>query len=173
MDEGKKKEAKDPGRKAARRLFINVDHWLEVEDLKVECSYPYHPNNNGFIFLREWLAFQLVCRKCEEAPCLSACRYEALERPEGEEIKRNNLLCVGCKSCAVACPFGTIYFEIFPFLTFKCDLCEGRLKEGEKPLCVHTSPEGAIEYGDFEVEEGKNQHLVGGIIVQMKPWKKG
>ncbi len=172
MGEGKKKEAKDPGRKPARRLFINLDHWFGVEDLKVECSYPYHPDNNGFIFLREWLAFQLVCRKCEEAPCLSACRYEALERPEGQEIKRNNLLCVGCKSCALACPFGTIYFEIIPFLTFKCDLCEGRLRKGEKPLCVHTSPEGAIEYGDFEVEEGKNQHLVGEIIVQMSPWKK-
>ncbi len=176
MDEAKVKERKDPTKKPVRRLFINLDQWWEVKDPKVDCSYPYHPDNDGFISLREWLAFQVVCRKCEDAPCISACRYEALERLESgeiKEIKRNNLLCVGCKSCALACPFGTIYFEIIPFLTFKCDLCKGRLKEGEKPLCVHTSPQGTIEYGDLKVEEEKNQHLVGEIIVQMTPWKKG
>jgi len=81
-------------------------------------------------------------------------------------------MCVSCKSCAVACPFGTIFFEILPFLTFTCDLCQGRLKEGEEPVCVRACPRGALKYGDFEPNEAQNQHLIGDVVVQMTPWKK-
>ncbi|MFQ5835341.1 MAG: 4Fe-4S dicluster domain-containing protein [bacterium] len=158
----------------AKRLFVDLDLCSECEEcaVKCRCSYPFHPQNNGIIYLREWLHFQLVCRKCEDAPCLNACRYEALERPENGIIKRNNFLCVGCKSCALACPFGTIYFEIISFLTFNCDLCEGRLEEKEIPLCSRTCPKEAIKYGDFEADPGKNRHILNNVVVQVTPWKK-
>jgi len=89
-----------------------------------------------------------------------------------KSVKRSNLLCVGCKSCAVVCPFGTIYFEIIPFLTFKCDLCEGRLAKREVPLCVSSCPKGAIKYGEFEEDLEKNRHRLGEVVVQVTPWKR-
>ena len=159
----------------AKQLFIDLDKCAGCEECTVQCkcSYPYHSDNNGIISLREWLHFQLICRKCEDAPCLNACRYEALEKLESDKtLKRNNLLCVGCKSCAVVCPFGTIYFEIIPFLTFKCDLCEGRLENKEVPLCVGTCPKGAIEYGEFEEDLEKNRHKLGNVIAQVTSWKR-
>ena len=36
-------------------------------------------------------------------------------------IMRYNLRCVSCKSCALACPFGTIYTEMLPFYATHCD----------------------------------------------------
>jgi len=156
-----------------KRLFIDLDLCARCdEECHLKCSYPYHPDNNGMLSLREWLAFQLICRRCEGAPCTEACRYDALERLEDGLIKRHNFMCVSCKSCAVACPFGTIFFEILPFLTFTCDLCQGRLKEGEEPVCVRACPRGALKYGDFEPNEAQNQHLIGDVVVQMTPWKK-
>jgi len=157
----------------SKALFIDLDaanrNW---KNLNIQCSYPYHFNNNGILQLREWLAFQIVCRKCENYPCVNACRYEALERVEETGvIKRNNCLCVSCKSCAVACPFGTIYMEIIPFLTFTCDLCKGRLKEGEEPLCVRSS-DGVIKYGEFKEEREKNILQIGEVFVKVTPWKK-
>lgn len=157
----------------AKTLFIDLDeinrNW---KNLDIKCSYPYHFNNNGILSLREWLAFQIVCRKCEGYPCVEACRYEALERVEETGIiTRNNCLCVSCKSCAVACPFGTIYMEILPFLTFTCDLCKGRLKEKEEPLCVKTGG-GAIKYGEFKEDKDKSIFQLGEIVVKVTLWKR-
>ena len=157
----------------AKILFIVLDKInREWKNLNLKCSYPYHFNNNGILNLCEWLTFQIICRKCEDYPCVHACRYEALERIEETGIiTRNNCLCVSCKSCAIACPFGTIYMEILPFLTFHCDLCKGRLKNDEEPLCVKTS-DGAIEYGEFKEDKEKNIFQVGGVVVKVTPWKR-
>lgn len=157
----------------AKTLLIDLDeidqNW---KNLNIQCSYPYHFNNNGMVSLREWLAFQIVCRKCEDYPCVHACRYDALERDEETGINiRNDCLCVSCKSCAVACPFGVIYMEILPFLTFHCDLCKERLKEGEEPLCVQTG-EGAIKFGEFKEDKDKNIFQVEDVLVKVTLWKK-
>ncbi|MBE0477909.1 4Fe-4S ferredoxin [Candidatus Aerophobetes bacterium] len=157
----------------AKRLLIELDEISKSwNNLNIKCSYPYHFKNSGIVSLREWLAFQIVCRKCEDYPCVHACRYDALERVEetGTNV-RNDCLCVSCKSCAVACPFGVIYMEILPFLSFHCDLCEGRLKEKDVPICVETS-QSAIKYGDFKEEPDKNIFQAGQVLVKVKPWKK-
>ena len=65
--------------------------------------------------LRERATFELVCRRCEHASCVEACPFEALERGENGIVKRHNMRCVSCKSCSLACPFGTIYMELLPF----------------------------------------------------------
>jgi Fe-S-cluster-containing dehydrogenase component len=67
-------------------------------------------------------------------------------------LKRANMLCTGCGSCAIACPFGTVYTDLIPFPSSVCDRCYGRLKNGEKPLCVTTCQDGSIDYREIDVE---------------------
>lgn len=69
----------------------------------------------AMLALREKATFELVCRRCEHASCVMACPFDALERTEDGIIKRHNMRCVSCKSCSLACPFGTIYMELLPF----------------------------------------------------------
>ncbi len=69
----------------------------------------------AMLALRERATFELVCRRCEHASCVLACPFDALERSEDGIIKRHNMRCVSCKSCSLACPFGTIYMELLPF----------------------------------------------------------
>ena len=66
--------------------------------------------------LREKATFELVGRRCEQASCVMACPFAALERTEEGIVKRHNMRCVSCKSCALACPFGTIYMELLPYI---------------------------------------------------------
>jgi Fe-S-cluster-containing dehydrogenase component len=61
------------------------------------------------------------------------------------------MLCTGCGSCAIACPFGTIYRDLIPFASSVCDVCRGRLGPGEKPLCVNTCGDGSIDYKEVAV----------------------
>jgi hydrogenase-4 component A len=49
----------------------------------------------------------VMCRHCEDAPCARVCPVNAI-RHEADAIVLNETLCIGCKLCVVACPFGAI-----------------------------------------------------------------
>jgi hydrogenase-4 component A len=49
----------------------------------------------------------MQCRHCEEPACLSVCPVHAITRQDGS-IRLNESLCIGCKMCSLACPFGAI-----------------------------------------------------------------
>lgn len=48
-----------------------------------------------------------MCHQCEDAPCATVCPVGAISHKDGA-IELNESLCVGCKLCAIACPFGAI-----------------------------------------------------------------
>lgn len=50
-----------------------------------------------------------LCHHCEDAPCGQVCPVNAITRVDGA-IQLNESLCVSCKLCGIACPFGAIEF---------------------------------------------------------------
>jgi Fe-S-cluster-containing dehydrogenase component len=147
----------------AAKLVIDLAKCRLQGESKVRCSYKHHPENKGMDSLLEMIRFALICRRCEAAPCVKACPQEALEKVPSKThdagvLKRANMLCTGCGTCAIACPFGTIYTDLIPFPSSVCDRSKGRLKPGEKPLCVTTCGDGSIDYR--EVDPAKEDDLV-------------
>jgi Fe-S-cluster-containing hydrogenase component 2 len=158
----------------AKRLFIDLYKCDECEECTVRCGYMYQPGlaDHGMAALREELAYQVVCRRCEEASCVNACKFKALERQENGVLKRYNMRCVSCKCCSQACPFGTIYPELVPFFAVRCDYCMHKLENGDMS-CLSSCAKNAVEYR--EVEESKkdgiyivNDHLA----VHAPKWDK-
>jgi anaerobic carbon-monoxide dehydrogenase iron sulfur subunit len=86
-----------------------------------------------------------TCTQCDEAWCLHACPVEAikLDSTTGAKIVLEDV-CVGCKVCTIACPFGTINYVQDTGKVQKCDLCGG------KPACAEACPTGAITYIDAD-----------------------
>jgi len=157
----------------AKKLFIDLEVCRTCPDCVVECSYFYHPGNDGIRYLRETAEFAVTCRHCDEAPCVASCPSEALEKDENEIVKRHNMRCVSCNTCAYACPFGTILPELVPYFTSHCDFCMGRLGQEENPLCVQTCPEKAVQYKEVRADEKKFLFEVSGnLVVHSRPWKK-
>ena len=154
----------DEGISGGKKLFIDLDicNSDQCDECVVDCSYFYHPVNNGMISLIELATYVLVCRKCEEPHCINACPKEALEKLEEPDgmLVRHTVRCVSCRSCSHACPYGTIYPELTPHLTNICDYCEGR----DEFTCVPTCPYGALSVVD-ETFEGENVFKVGSRIV--------
>ena len=49
----------------------------------------------------------VMCHQCEDAPCAQVCPVNAITHTN-DSIQLNESLCVSCKLCGIACPFGAI-----------------------------------------------------------------
>lgn len=159
------------------KLFIDIPLLLEsgtaVDEIK--CSYLYHRSNQGSLSIIEIAEFGVYCRECKDAFCISVCPKEALQQQDNGLIRRYNMLCVGCKSCALACPFGTIFPEVMNYISSKCDYCLNQLgKNTFIPACVKTAPPGSILIKDMDMELPEEHiHFVGEhLAVKSHSWLK-
>ncbi|MDM8525878.1 4Fe-4S dicluster domain-containing protein [Desulfococcaceae bacterium HSG8] len=79
-----------------------------------------------------------VCHQCENAFCEKVCPASAISRDgESGALVVDREVCVGCGTCADACPINMI--RVVGKKAYKCDLCGG------EPECVAVCPAGAIE----------------------------
>lgn len=166
-----------PERGADLRLFVDLDICGSGRCARCEirCSYPYHPENNGILSVAELAAYALVCRRCENPHCVSACPKEALERQDDREglLVRHAMRCVGCQSCSYACPYGTLYPENVPLLVQACDFCLDRRRRQGEPLCVWTCPHEALRLMPADGELPEDTFLVGdNLIVHAARWTR-
>lgn len=93
----------------------------------------------------------LQCHHCEDAPCRASCTSGAIQIFE-QKVIVDEVLCTGCKSCVLACPFGVI--EIMPTkhkagIAWKCDLCQQR---DEGPACIEVCPMQALRWVEPSAE---------------------
>jgi anaerobic carbon-monoxide dehydrogenase iron sulfur subunit len=89
----------------------------------------------------------MTCNHCEKAYCVEVCPTKACHR----ELENNNRvvidknLCIGCRTCVVACPFGHPFFDVQERVTVKCDFCDG------DPKCVAFCDMKAVAYVDADM----------------------
>ena len=105
------------------------------------------------------------CRQCDDAPCANVCPVGAL-RFEDDHISLTEEICIGCKMCTIACPFGAIRAEaqVMPSVDYsmevkpnlglesaiglksiavKCDLCKG---DENGTASIGVFPTGALVF---------------------------
>ena len=86
----------------------------------------------------------LACMHCDDAPCIPACPSGCLKKDESTGFTvYDNDNCIGCHSCAMACPFGVPTFNGEGKME-KCDGCAVRVAHGMEPACVRVCPTGAL-----------------------------
>jgi carbon-monoxide dehydrogenase iron sulfur subunit len=92
-------------------------------------------------WFQEGFFMPMVCQQCMEAPCVAVCPKDALSRDEElGTVKLNYDLCIGCKMCVTACPFGGMGIDTVSNEVVKCDLCDG------DPQCVRFCFPGALQF---------------------------
>ncbi|MCQ9207805.1 MAG: 4Fe-4S dicluster domain-containing protein [Omnitrophica bacterium] len=52
-----------------------------------------------------------LCNHCEKAPCVEVCPTGAMHKGDGDITMHNPKVCIGCKTCIAACPYGVISFN--------------------------------------------------------------
>lgn len=91
-----------------------------------------------------------MCQQCEDAPCVNVCPTGASYRDENNVVLINKELCIGCKYCIMACPYGVRSWNTEELVVEKCTLCQHRTSVGELPACVAACCAHARYYGDLD-----------------------
>jgi anaerobic dimethyl sulfoxide reductase subunit B len=92
----------------------------------------------------------LACFHCTDAPCVKVCPRGAIFRdPDKGVIQVDETLCIGCRTCAMVCPFGAPQFPNSDIMK-KCNRCAERVACDMEPACVRTCPTKALGFGPME-----------------------
>ncbi len=95
-----------------------------------------------------WLFMSDSCKHCNDAGCLNACPVGAIVRTDMGNVIVQDDVCIGCKYCVAACPFGVISYSEKTGTTHKCTLCNDRIHNGLGTACAKACPTGSIAFGE-------------------------
>jgi Fe-S-cluster-containing dehydrogenase component len=90
----------------------------------------------------------MQCYHCASPPCIPVCPTRATF------INRDGLclvdynICIGCRACVLACPYGMRYPHPRGFVD-KCSMCDHRIYNDREPACVEVCPTRALVFGDL------------------------
>ena len=86
-----------------------------------------------------------ACHHCVDPGCLNGCPVLAYHKDPVTGIVRHlDDQCIGCSYCILKCPYDVPKYSASRGIVRKCDMCQGRLAEGEAPACVQACPNTAI-----------------------------
>jgi anaerobic dimethyl sulfoxide reductase subunit B (iron-sulfur subunit) len=92
----------------------------------------------------------MACMHCGTPACREVCPTHAIhKRQEDGLVTVDQNLCIGCKMCLMACPFGIPQFGKNGKMQ-KCNFCLERLEVGLSPACVNVCPAKALHAGPLE-----------------------
>ena len=90
-----------------------------------------------------------LCNHCSEPPCVRVCPTNATWRDDDNGVVViDEDICIGCKYCIQACPYGARFLNPTTGAAEKCDFCIHRVTQGIEPSCVNTCIGKARIFGD-------------------------
>lgn len=119
--------------------------WKHADTIYQALTAPVFPRTRIFLIKEGTANVVLSCRHCEVPPCKEACPTDAIEKYEDGTVVIDDGMCIGCRSCTIACPLGVINPDEREQIMVKCDLCKGK----SELACVAACPTNALVYGEF------------------------
>lgn len=102
----------------------------------------------------------ILCNNCEDPICVTVCPTLASKKREDGIVTIDPHLCIGCRYCMAACPYGVRYINPILHIAQKCDWCLHRVEKGLQPACVEACPAGARLFGDLNDKKSEISRLI-------------
>ncbi len=103
----------------------------------------------------------MMCQHCENPPCVDVCPTQASFKRADGIVLVDRHRCIGCRYCMMACPYKARSFVHEPVenqnpdvprgkgTVEACNLCVGRIDNGQTTACAEACPNKAILFGDL------------------------
>jgi len=125
----KDKNGLPPGPRFRRVMYIEGGHYPDVFAYKVNMS----------------------CNHCADPACLPTCPTGAIWKREKDGIVDiDSTLCIGCRRCEAACPYGAPQWDPQAQVVKKCNMCVDEMDAGRKPYCVMGCMMRVLDVGPIE-----------------------
>lgn len=122
---------------------------MDQNDIDTESMTPFR-RVADFEKGNEFLYTSVSCLHCDDAACIQGCPVGCLKKdPVTQLTVYDNTNCIGCHSCAMACPVGAPSFNKENKMV-KCHGCLTRQQHGLQPACVLVCPTGALRMVDVD-----------------------
>ena len=125
----KDKNGLAPGPRFRRVQYIEGGTYPEVYAFKVNMS----------------------CNHCAQPACLPTCPTGAIfKRQKDGIVDIDSTLCIGCRRCEAACPFGAPQYDPDSNTVKKCNMCVDEMDAGRRPYCVMACMMRVLDVGPIE-----------------------
>ncbi|MBC7075214.1 MAG: 4Fe-4S dicluster domain-containing protein [Syntrophomonadaceae bacterium] len=129
-------------------IYVQPEKCTGCRTCELTCSFmhtgTFDPTRSRIAvvgFEKSGFFFPAVCQQCDPAPCMEVCPVGAISRSEATgAMEVNHEVCIRCKMCMIACPFGATFYDAKDNRIIKCDLCGG------DPECVKNCPSEALTF---------------------------
>jgi carbon-monoxide dehydrogenase iron sulfur subunit len=152
-------------------IYVRADRCMGCKSCEIGCAVQHSkgktlftallesppPMKRLFVEAADGIRMPVICRHCEDAPCLSACISGCLYRDEKGYVRRKKERCIGCWTCIMMCPFGVVTRDPVKRIAVKCDRCH----KLDVPACVGACPTKALVLVELdEVPKDKRKRIV-------------
>lgn len=125
----KDKNGLPPGPRFRRVLYVEGGKYPDVFAYKVNMS----------------------CNHCAFPACLPTCPTGAIfKRQKDGIVDIDSTLCIGCRRCEAACPYGAPQYDPEENIVKKCNLCVDEIDAGRKPYCVMACMMRVLDIGPID-----------------------
>lgn len=142
------------------RIYLHQERCTGCKSCEIACAVQHSQSKTLFgalaesplsqkrVFVHEasGARMPILCRHCENAPCVNSCITGCLYHDENGNVRRHKGRCIGCWSCIMVCPFGVITRDALKHIAVKCDRCH----KLDIPACVNACPTKALELMDID-----------------------
>ncbi len=156
-------------------MVIDMDRCTRCDDCVRACAAT-HQNNPRFIRhgpVQDGFMIANACMHCQDPVCMIGCPTGAIHRMSAEgQVVINDVTCVGCATCANACPYNNIQVVVardergralYDAVTHKviekaakCDLC---VDQPTGPACANACPHDALARLDLSEWENVSERF--------------
>jgi len=152
-------------------IYVKPDRCMGCRSCEISCAVQHSegktlfsallespaPMKRLFVEATEDIKMPILCRHCEDAPCLNACISGCLYKDEIGFVRRKKERCIGCWTCMMVCPFGVVTRDVNKHLAVKCDRCH----KLDVPACVTACPTKALVVKNLdEIPKEKRQNVI-------------
>src|SRR5512135_934534 len=154
-----------------KQIYVRPERCMGCRSCEIGCAVQHSkekslfsavlqtppPMKRLFVEATENIRMPVICRHCEDAPCLRSCISGCLYRDEKGLVRRKKERCIGCWTCMMVCPFGVVTRDKEKHIAVKCDRCH----KLDVPACVNACPTGALVFVEIDdMPKEKRQSLI-------------